>query len=236
MFSAFPFVLHKLPRDRLFLSAQFHPDKCTLHLKRGELPKHALGPDTAPETRLWRCQDQPWDPAECRLNSLADILGLAKRQIIPSSLLRVSTALQSYSDCCPQATASPPLCPESSTGLQRLWASQVSRARTPIPSTQVFSNQWLRFARIQQAPVNMVSQSTTAKLVSVRVRVFQMLQSGAARVCDPAQGGRDTVSNCTRIDDVRRLIHTSRCSHSEMKKAGKRVPPSPLPPFAPLRG
>ena len=83
----------------------------------------------------------------------------------------------------------PPLGPESST-LQRQWASH--GARTPIPSTQAVPISG--FARIQQAPVNTVSQSITAKLVShhgVELPA-SVLQCGAARNCDPAQRGTRT--------------------------------------------
>ena len=60
-------------------------------------------------------------------------------------------------------SAAPLVCPESSTGLQRRWASPVSRARTPIPSTEAVPISG--FACLEQAPVNMLSQSITAKLV-----------------------------------------------------------------------
>ena len=47
--------------------------KCTLNYSAPfEFPKHALVP-TRLQTRLLRCPDQPWDPAECRVASLSDI-------------------------------------------------------------------------------------------------------------------------------------------------------------------
>ena len=52
-----------------------------------------------------------------RLYSLADITRAGPSRSIPSSLLKVSTALQRCSNCCPQATVmrstSPPLSPQS---------------------------------------------------------------------------------------------------------------------------
>ena len=74
---------------------------------------------------------------------------------------------------------------------------------------------------------------TTPQGGAARVRVLQMLQSGATRVCDPAQrGSAIPASDCTRTDDVRRLLNTSRRSRWETQQTRKRESQSPLPLFA----
>ena len=89
----------------------------------------------------------------------------------------------------------------------RRWASQVSRARTPIPSRQA-----VPISRVCMHPTSTCQHDVAIdhgkaciipRSGATRVRVFQMLQSGATRVCDPAQRGAGMpASGFTRTDAV----------------------------------
>ena len=131
-------------------------------------------PRPARDARLFlRCSDQPWVPAECRLDSLADINRAGQAPDASLGSLDSVNCVASLFELLPASDGD----------------------RTPIPSTQAVLIGG--FVRFQQAAVNMVSQSITAKLVphhgaGLLRPCVPMLQRGAPRDCDPAQRGAGT--------------------------------------------
>ena len=93
----------------------------------------------------------------------------------------------------------------------------------------------LKLSTVLYSCSNCCSQATAVRSAppllypDVRAPSYPHLKPLAVR-----SGG--TTSDCTRNDDIRRLVNTSRRSHRETQQTRKRVLQSPRPPFAPLRG